>query len=244
MKTDTHFFLHRHHPGRLAGTGAALLASLLLWGSGADAAVQISTLGTPIANQIGIRNAETNPADPYDYSIAMSFTTGDTLSTLNHITIASAIATLEGNQDFVFSLYATDVNSRPTGSALVSLSHPDLSVLPTYTNTVFTPTSPFSLQANTTYSIVIEPPATGVNVAGFTITNESDGYTFVNPGWSFGTLDYRIDAGEWQPYNTVRLMADIDVTAVPEPSTWLLLGMSLGGVLLLRRRRSFARVTG
>jgi len=237
MKTNPHFFPYHGSPGhRLAGTGAALLAAFLLWQPGADAAVQISNLGKPVLTELGIHNAVAAPMDPHSYSLAMSFTTGDTPYMLEQISITTALYTLSENQDFLFSIYATDISSLPTGAALVSLDHPDLSVLPTYTNTPFTPSVPFQLAANTTYSLVIEPPLTGSNLAAFQVTTTGSGYTTMQPGWSFDTALFRVDNGAWSSLGDARLMMEVDAIMVPEPSTWALLGASLGGIFLLKRR--------
>jgi hypothetical protein len=136
----------------------------------------------------------------------------------------------------------------------VSNSNPDTLLASLGTQTVFgssaqfysfSPSSSFTLQANTTYAFRFDgigdtgaDPARTIgtywvrsekNMAVPTVTNSAlgsfDGYRFTNTGnWTSSGI-----------YNSIRMSG---VSAVPEPGSAVALSACLGGILLRRRRRA------
>lgn len=174
---------------------------------------------------------------------AWSFTTGNTATTVNSVTLllGPAISTVT---EFVVRIRADNGSGLPGTFNHLGL---DGSTTPNGasggTQFVFTPhSSGITLAANTTYWLAIgAKPDTGSGSGSYTVmTTESDTFSTAS-GWTGSTTTRLSDdsGSSWMLFTTGIPMVAFDVSPVPEPSTYA----TAGGVLLLaagvlRRRRN------
>lgn len=178
-------------------------------------------------------------------------------STLSASSLKAALFTV-GSSPIQFGSVDLIIHRRGGGSGIanggiysVSNSNPDTLLASLGTQTVsgdahqqisFTSSSPFTLQANTTYAFRFDGAGNASDVGGSivwnrsndnhavpTVTNSAYG-TFV--GYRFNNSNNWISSGV---YNSIRLNS---VSAVPEPGSAVALSACLGGILLRRRRRA------
>lgn len=178
-----------------------------------------------------------------DAASAFGFTVGnqdyffDGVSALLSTSLTLAESTAH---PIVFSLYAADSNGIRTGAALVTLTtDPITGYLEQYR--FFTPTSstPFTLQANSTYVIVPSSDLVWPNYYSWSNTNPA-AYGPQDTDWApFPGTSRSSDGGvTWTMVPNVLLLADIYATPVPEPSSiTLLLGVGAAALLMKRRAR-------
>ena len=216
-----------------------LSASLLLATATSQAVVTVSNLANPqggnwiIGNGGGVALSDTPNAN--------SFTTGAGLGwNLNNLTLL-LLEDLNVSGSITVELFSDNVGV--PGSSLAVLNGPDpVGSVPT--PYVYTPGSTVSLNPTTTYWVVASGPVEPGFPDNYSWTNTSDtSESPALPGWSIG--DTTLEAisgnssatwGSWSPLLAdVPVMFSVDVTAVPEPSTGLLLG--LASLIALRRRR-------
>jgi hypothetical protein len=104
-----------------------------------------------------------------------------------------------------------------------------------FANKAFTPVSPISLSASTTYWAVITDSIGDTDVA---FTNVADG---TGPGFlPYGA--FKVGAGVWGSLSPNTILMQVNGTlqsgpAVPEPSSFVLFGGIMMGALLYRQRR-------
>jgi hypothetical protein len=166
-------------------------------------------------------------------NLAVGFTMGSTAQNLGS-------ATIRLSKIGIFSFPTSVIQASLYGNAGANPVNP---VLVTFTpaagqiieapplDVVLTPTSPFTLEASTTYWLVVEAPS---------VTKDLVWNTALSP--ATGTLASYVGSrsGSTVPPTDVfseNFIFAIDTTVVPEPGTLSLAALGLGGLSLLRRSR-------
>ena len=169
--------------------------------------------------------------------VAQSFTTGDTATTLDSITIS--LNSISGaGFSLGLSLY-TNGSSRP-GTLIETLSS---SAAPAIGNNVFESGSSTLLEANTTYWWVasasggVSGTTSSLNMASAASGEALDGW-FIGGASVSGSYNPNSGWGSWSGYVGDVLKFEIVATPVPEPATTAaLVGLITLGVAACRRRR-------
>ena len=202
---------------------------MLLAGS-SQAELIISSMGTTAGTASTIGNAVRagkavnfvmGAGSNYSFDLAKLSLAGATTPELNALNIG---------------LWSNEVDVTPIAAELVPLSYTGTSSGNIHN---FTPASSFTLVAGTTYWLVLERYTTsGQEVAWESFSEAATETLASNTARVFGGNSPSGQTGDpttWQSSSGVFNAMEINGTAVPEPSTFVLLGM--GAVVLLRRRR-------
>lgn len=126
----------------------------------------------------------------------------------------------------------------PMGEELVSFSMPS-SFTYDFEDVVLTPDAPFTLEANTSYVLLIVPRSSDA-AFDWHVAQTTDGYTTLpgHPWTMLGTVLMTLDGGEtWfeSSGNTFRAMGAVNATAIPEPTTAAFLAVAFIGYGVCRR---------
>lgn len=234
--------LTSHLPSRLPGARAAKAAcsalaatALLAWLPTVHASTLANTSTTLLSDNTGEASTATLQANATQW-LAASFTTDQTYDTL-----AQWTATVLGQAD---ASTGTGVSSGGTGAATLSLYSSDPiglvpdSALATFTAMASTDTATtysltgVALSANNAYWLVLS------NNTGTSTWAWSESGTGTGTGFT-GNWANSDDAGStwFTNSNLYPLQASVQVTTVstvPEPATWALLLVSLGGAAVVR----------
>ena len=131
----------------------------------------------------------------------------------------------------IWSNHVEGSSSRPD-IALGTLTNPG-SIPGSFTPITFTSTG-LSLSANSTYWVVMKSTASG---ADFLWRNTADNNpTGAGPGFSTVWSETITSGSTWVTTSTNPYLMKVDVQAVPEPSSFVLAGLGLGAMGLIRRR--------
>lgn len=181
-------------------------------------------------------NFPTEPAG-YDGEVSsvtlrgVTFTTSGTA--FNVSSIALGLTDYISSVDTALMTIHLGTSSAPSGAVFASLTAP-VSASNSYGEFVFTPVSAITLDANTLYWVVIAANSTS-NVFNWARSNPSTPPTG-SGGFVFGSQQISQDGGAvWDEGNNGPHSFAISGSAVPEPSTVLLLGFGLGFVGMVRR---------
>jgi hypothetical protein len=229
---------------RWAFAVAFVLPTLLLAVSPADAAVVLSNINQTWGNGYGF----TPPAQ-----IGLGFNTGSSAGQIDGL----SLSLLKGNNinatssiTFSVVLYPADTNGWPSGSPLAQ----DNGLTAAWTNPVagqfqqqtFTYGGSSlpnlfaaTLQANTKYVLALANDSGTPSFEHYWGLATSGGYT-VSQGYSFTTTTRAPDGTTWAAFPAVFPIAEMSVTAVPEPSTYCmaLAGLACGGYSMWRRKHT------
>lgn len=128
-------------------------------------------------------------------------------------------------------LWSDDGTSAPIGSRLETLDNPATLVdgANTFTSTVGT-----TLQASTTYWVVVGHDAGGFEWLGGTDTAVTSDIGATHDARLFGTQG--AGPGNWTGTSGVLNQIQVNADVIPEPNSAILLGLA-GSMLLVRRRR-------
>lgn len=173
------------------------------------------------------------------FAQGFSFTTGATSMTLLNVDLKFENASIGGLTGFAFSLYSGFTATGPTTHLVTFTGSNGPATAGTHS---YSPASPTTLSANTTYYLVATAPTLSISREHFHISTTST--TDEDAG---GIAGWRIDNTRWESGNAgiapwTQLSGDVPqfsltVSAVPEPSTYaLLLGIAGLGTAWLRRR--------
>lgn len=170
-----------------------------------------------------------DPAQKYDE--AQSFTTGSSATYLNSISIFFQ----SGGTGNGFSVDLHSGTSANPGTLLAPLSG---STAPTAAgNYPFTPTGQLTLSSNTTYWWVASVPADSGQI-GFNIGSTASNAETSPDGWTIGdTFRQQPISGGWNAA-AGSLMFKVNVSAIPEPSTYAaFFGVTAFAFAIHRRKR-------
>ena len=161
-------------------------------------------------------------------SLAQSFTTGSSASTLNGITLSLA----SGGTGSGFTVYLMSDNAGTPGNILETLSGP---TSPGTGDITFTSGSSLPLDANTTYwweATIVSTPNATFYLSSTTSTSETG-----SSGWSIGDVgSHNYYVAPWTPSAQAYIFSVSGTTAVPEPGTSAALA-GLASLALLAYRR-------
>jgi len=213
---------------------AKLLLGLAVFAAPLYAQVQFSTLGS-----FSDSTAYLQPGQ----SQATSFTTDNSDYLLTGITFDLYRVGSTDPFGFSTSLYLSDANGLPTGSALTTFSPTTLAAFSR--PVAFTPDGTVTLQANTEYVFVMSSDSSSaVNVGINLISGASATVQPSGSSWTTRGQEAVLNAGAstWSTYNGYAYIYSVSASAVPEPSTYAILaGLAVLLFVFYRRRRQTVR---
>ncbi len=221
-------------PQRKAWLPLCATALLALGVAQAESAEYISTLDAPTYSSAGIGSTVwagiSFKTDSQSYEL-------EGITGYLHFYSGSAGLALGGR------LYIADATGKPV-TLLTDLTFTYAPITVGNQYVTFTPTATFELEANTTYAFVIAPQ---VGVNGYWHTTQATNTPttdVVTSSWTMPAyIPYTMDSGgNWMDAGgtgTQRAIGGIYATAIPEPSSLLLL--SIAGVAGWKFRRRFQR---
>ena len=193
-------------------------------GGAIHAATLVTNLNEDFAEQITLTSS-------LEYTQA--FTTGSSGATLQELTFIGGSGFLKTNIEYLsVKLYANN------GTLLGAFTNP-ANVVGMFSNQTITFSGNFSLNSNSTYSIglMVDPLAdsSGYGYLNYTSSLNQSGLA----GWGIGNNFATWQAGRTTApaYTTGALSMSLS-GVVPEPSALSLLAVALGGLAMMRRRRS------
>ena len=216
---------------KLSKTGLVAIAALAASASLSQAVVLISSIGTTDGSAttigIGVRSGKAMnfvmaAGDDYSFDSARLSLSGATLTELNNLNIG---------------LWSNETGTTPIASELVSLSYAGTSSGNIYD---FTPDSSFTLEAETTYWLVLERYDETGSVAWESFTEPATGTIASSTARIFPSgSGQTADPVTWQTTSGVFNAVEINGTVIPEPGAYALLaGLTGLSFVMLRRRRS------
>lgn len=162
-----------------------------------------------------------------------SFTTGSSGATLQELSFIGGSGFLTTNIDYLsVKLFES------TGSYMGTFTNP-ANVVGIFSNQTITFSGNFSLNSNSTYSIgiAVNPLADSLNPGYLSYTSFSNQSGLA--GWGIGNNFATWTVGDTTaPEYTTGALSMTLSGVVPEPSSLSLLAIGLGGLALVRRRRS------
>ena len=193
-------------------------------GSMIQAATLVTNLGEEMAEQTTLTSS---------FEFTQAFTTGSSGATLQELTFIGGSGFLTTNIEYLsVKLYAGN------GTLLGAFTNP-ANVAGPFSNQTITFSGNFSLNSNSTYSIglMVDPLAdsSGYGYLNYTSSLNQSGLA----GWGIGNNFATWQAGRTTApaYTTGALSMSLS-GVVPEPSALSLLAVALGGLAMMRRRRS------
>lgn len=223
----------------LAWLSLALMTINLAGNTSAQAAVAASNLGNFHNGNFGI-----SQQGSFTYGRAQAFTTGSDPMLLEAAILAMDSTGASGSGGFQVSLYSNSSGNLPE-TKLLPLSGSDTPIASG--NYTFSATSEFTLAPATTYWIVAELPPNGPANTNYYWTFTVNFGESALPGWSLGSsadsTSFMGGTPNWGP-QSIPLRMEIDVQPVPEPAVMSVLGLSMAGLLAVRRNRPFAEKLG
>ncbi|WOO43688.1 choice-of-anchor R domain-containing protein [Rubellicoccus peritrichatus] len=211
--------------GLLSVGCAVLLASV----STIHGAIGVSNLATTSSG-----TAFVGDAGDFEFALGQGFTTGPDGGdyTLSSITVR-LISRTGSPADIIVALY--DDNSGQPGSLLETLT--GAASPSTAGDYAYTLGSGFALTSDATYYVVLSAPGSPTNTS-YALDDTARYSQTGLIGWDISDgVNVAFNGGAWSLNNTRVLKLQVDVTAVPEPSTYALIcGVALLGFTAWRRR--------
>jgi len=167
--------------------------------------------------------------------LAAGFTMGSTAQNLGSATIRlSAVGIASFPTSVVQASLYGDAGSNPVNPVLVTFTPAAGTITQASLDVVLTPTSPFTLDASTTYWLVVQAAASVEKDLGW------DGAVSPATGSLASYVGARQSAGFVPPTDVTggNLIFAIDSTVVPEPGPGLLVMTGVLGLAAIRRRRA------
>ena len=189
-----------------------------------QAATLVTNLDLAMAEQITLSS---------NWQYTQSFTTGSSGATLQELSFIGGSGFLTTNIDYLsVKLFES------TGSYMGTFTNP-ANVVGIFSNQTITFSGNFSLNSNSTYSIgiAVNPLAdsSGYGYLNYTSSLNQSGLA----GWGIGNNFATWTVGDTTaPEYTTGALSMALSGVVPEPSSLSLLAIGLGGLAMIRRRRS------